>query len=100
LGGPLDLPDGHFAAVVASGVFTEGHAPPSSFDELIRVTRPGGHLVFNVRDDVWQTRGFRERQDGLEAAGRWRILEQSDPYRPFTVASPHLLARIFVYEVA
>jgi SAM-dependent methyltransferase len=99
LGEPLDFPDAHFAAVIASGVFTEGHAPHSSFDELIRVTRPGGHLVFNVRDDVYELQGFRERQEALEAAGRWRLRERSDPYRPFTVSEPHLRARIFVYEV-
>lgn len=98
LGETLDLPDASFAAVIASGVFTEGHAPHSSFDELIRVTRAGGCLVFNVRDDVYEQRGFRERQDALEAAGLWRLRERSEPYRPFTVTEPHLRARIFVYE--
>lgn len=97
LGGPLDFPDAHFAAVVASGVFTEGHAPHSSFDELIRITRPGGYLVFNVRNDVFEQRGFRERQDELEAAGRWRLQERTAPFRPFTVKEPGLFARIFVY---
>jgi predicted TPR repeat methyltransferase len=100
LGEPLAFPDAHFAAVIATGVFTEGHAPHSSFDELIRVTRPGGHLVFNVRDDVYEQRGFRERQDALEAAGRWRLVERSNPFRPFTLKEPHLRARIFVYKAA
>ena len=99
LGGRLDFADGHFAAVIASGVFTEGHAPHSSFDDLIRVTRPGGLLVFNVRADIYEERGFRERQEGLEAAGRWRLRERSDPYRPFTIKEAHLRALIFVYEV-
>lgn len=100
LGEPLDFPDHQFAAVIATGVFTEGHAPHSSFDELIRVTRVGGHLVFNVRDDVYKQRGFRERQEALETAGRWRLRERSDPFRPFTIREPHLRARVFVYEVA
>ena len=99
LGEHLDFPDAHFAAVIATGVFTQGHAPHSSFDELLRVTRPGGHLVFNVRDDIYEQQGFRERQDELEAAGRWRLRERSDPFRPFTLKEPHLRARIFVYEV-
>ena len=59
-----------------------------------------GHLVFNVRDDIYEQQGFRERQDELEAAGRWRLLERSDPFRPFTLKEPHLRARILVYEVA
>lgn len=100
LGERLDFPDAHFSAVIASGVFTEGHAPHSSFDELVRVTRPGGYLVFNVRDDVYEQQGFRERQEGLETAGRWRLRERSDPFRPFTIREPHLRARVFVYKVA
>ncbi|MCP4388822.1 MAG: class I SAM-dependent methyltransferase, partial [Gammaproteobacteria bacterium] len=48
LGRRLSYPDKHFAAVTASGVFTEGHAPLSGLDELVRVTRPGGLLVFSL----------------------------------------------------
>ncbi|WP_210526962.1 class I SAM-dependent DNA methyltransferase [Rubellimicrobium arenae] len=100
LGEPLDLPDAGFAAVISSGVFTAGHAPASSLDELLRVTRPGGVLVFSVRDDIHRTQGFRERQDALEAQGRWRLRERSEPVRAFTVREPHVLARVFVYEAA
>jgi predicted TPR repeat methyltransferase len=88
LGEPLDFPDDQFAAILVSGVFTEGHTPHSSFDELIRV----------VRDDIYEERGFRERQDKLEAEGLWRLRERSDRFRPFTVKEPDIFARIFVYE--
>jgi len=30
----------------SAGVFTDGHAPMDGFDELIRVTRPGGRRDF------------------------------------------------------
>ena len=46
LGEPQDFADGHSAAVFSAGVFTEGHAPLSGFDELVRVTRAGGRIVF------------------------------------------------------
>ncbi len=98
LGGSLDLPSRTFAAVVASGVFTEGHAPSSSFDELIRVTRPGGCLVFSVRNDLYEEGGFREEQDLLESQDRWRLRESSAPCRSFVIKEPHIFARIFVYE--
>jgi len=97
LGEHLDFPDGHFAAVIASGVFTEGHASHASFDELIRVTRPGGKLVFSVRADIYETQGFRERQAALEAEGRWRLCEASEKFRSFTVKEPDVFGRIFVY---
>jgi len=98
LGEHLDFPDAHFSAVIASGVFTEGHAPASSFLELIRVTRPGGKLVFSVRADIFDSHGFRERQAALEAEGRWRLCEATDKFRSFTIGEPDVFGRIFVYR--
>ena len=37
LGGELDFPSDAFSAIVATGVFAAGHAPPESFDDLQRV---------------------------------------------------------------
>ena len=92
LGERLDFPDHQFAAAIVSGVFTEGHAPPSSFDELIRVLQPGARIVFNVRQDVYENDGFREAQDALEGQGRWRLIERSAPFRPFTIKEPDIRA--------
>lgn len=100
LGEHLDFPEHSFAAAIIGGVFTEGHAPPSSFDELVRVCRPGAHLVFNVRQDVYENDGFREKQDALQYDGRWRLVERSKPFRPFTIKEPDILATIFVYKVS
>ena len=99
LGKRLDFPSNHFAGVISTGVFTEGHAPSSSFDELIRVTSPDGYVVFNVRDDIYEDQGFREKQDALEDQGLWRLVEKSDRFRPFTIKEPNIIARIFVYQV-
>ena len=99
LGGPLDFATDHFAACIVSGVFTEGHAPPESLDELIRVCGPGARVVFNVRQDIYENHGFREKQDALEGAGRWRLRERSERFRPFTIKEPDIRATIFVYEV-
>ena len=52
LGKTLPWPDGHFAAFFSTGVFTEGHAPASGLDELVRITRTGGHAIVTVRDIV------------------------------------------------
>jgi SAM-dependent methyltransferase len=99
LGESLDFPSNHFAAVISTGVFTEGHAPSTSFDELIRVTKPNGYLVFNVRDDIYEERGFREKQESLEKQGLWHFVEISDRFRPFTIKEPNVIARIFAYRV-
>ena len=70
MGKPLVFAADSFDAVVSTGVLTVGHAPPSSFDELIRITRTGGYIVFTLRTDVYEDRGFREKQTALESAGR------------------------------
>jgi SAM-dependent methyltransferase len=99
LGERLDFPSNYFAGVISTGVFTEGHAPSSSFDEMIRVTSPDGYVVFNVRDDIYEDQGFRGKQDALEDQGLWRLVEKSDRFRPFTIKEPNIIARIFVYQV-
>jgi len=48
LGTRLDFADDRFAASTALGVLTPGHGPPTALDEMLRVTRPGGHLIFTV----------------------------------------------------
>ena len=98
LGKSLPFPDGRFAAVMAAGVFTLGHAPAASLRELVRVTRPGGRLLFSVRDVVHDEQGFREEQAALEAGGQWRLLEAFGPVRAFSVKEPHVQVRLFAYE--
>lgn len=98
LGETLDLATGAFAGTIASGVFTDGHAPHSAFDELIRVTRPGGHIVFNVRETLYETGGFGDAMAALETAGRWRLAERSAPFRPFILGEAQVIARLFAYE--
>ena len=82
MGSPLDFPPGSFDGVISVGVFTVGHAPPGSFDELVRVTRPGGHIVFSLRPDTYEQDGFREKQSSLEAEGKWRLVEEGEKYPP------------------
>ena len=73
LGEPLDFSDEAFHATIAAGVFSAGHAPPESFDELVRVTEPGGYVIFSVRDDVYTSEGFEEKLEALQATivGAW-----------------------------
>ncbi len=88
MGLPLDFPPRFFDAVISVGVFTVGHAPARSLDELVRITRPGGHIVFSLRPDTCEQDGFRERQSLLEAEGKWRLVEEGEAYRPMPRGSP------------
>ena len=94
LGETLDFPDGAFDATICVGVLTLGHAPARSLHELARVTRPGGHVVFTLRPDVYENNGFREVQDVLAATGRWAFEEVSpNPWLPCRRASPTCCSR-------
>lgn len=99
LGETLPWPDDTFAAFLSTGVFTEGHAPASSLDELVRITRPGGHAIFTVRDSVLDTGGFRTAFDRLERTGRWSPVEESPSFRAFAVAEPEVTVKAFVFRI-
>ncbi|MEZ5812566.1 MAG: class I SAM-dependent methyltransferase [Rhizobiaceae bacterium] len=99
LGKPLPWADDHFAAFLSTGVFTEGHAPASSLDELVRITRAGGHAILTVRDTVLAEGGFDEKFAALESAGKWVPVEQSPPFRAFAIDEPDVLVGAFVFRI-
>ncbi|MGN6143921.1 MAG: class I SAM-dependent DNA methyltransferase [Mesorhizobium sp.] len=99
LGERLPWPDGHFRAFFSTGVFTMGHAPAAGLRDLVRITKKGGRAIFTVRDQVFDSGGFQAVFDGLEAAGKWRPVEQSPWFRCYAVAEPEAQVRTFVFEV-
>ncbi|TPK39914.1 class I SAM-dependent methyltransferase [Mesorhizobium sp. B2-5-4] len=99
LGGPLPWPDGHFRAFFSTGVFTISHAPASGLHELVRITKKGGHAIFTVRDQVFESGGFQVVFDELEQGGKWRTVEASPWFRCYAIAEPDALVRTFVFEV-
>jgi len=99
LGERLPWPDGHFRAFFSTGVFTMGHAPASGLRDLVRITKSGGHAIFTVRDQVLGSGGFQAVFDELEAAGKWRPVEQSPWFRCYAVAEPEARVKTFVFEV-
>ena len=99
LGGRLDFPDDAFGAVVSTGVFAAGHAPPESFDDLIRVTKSGGHIIFSVRTDVYEDSGFKDKQEAIEREGGWQLLEMTDPFAHLRFEDPNLKVQVFAYRV-
>lgn len=98
LGEKLKFSDGAFAAVVSAGVFTEGHAPASSFDELIRVSRPGGQIIFSVNSRVMASE-FEPKLDELEAAGKWKLRYRTGPHSIMSASGFDGSAFLFVYQV-
>ena len=90
---------GGFAGLTCIGVLTIGHAPAEALDELIRVTRAGGTVVFSMRTDFYIEGGFDTRQAALEATGKWRLLERSAPFQPMPHGEPDIWYELWAYEV-
>ncbi len=99
LGETLGFETGQFDAVISIGVFTLGHAPVDSFDELVRVTRPGGYVVFSLRVDMLEE-GYQDYFDKLTADGRWKLAEASDPYQPLPKGEPEVFHQIWAFQAA
>lgn len=100
MGESLDYATDSFDAVISIGVLTVGHAPASSFDELIRVTKPGGYIVFSLRPDVYRESGFKEKQDALESEGKWKLAEVSEAFQLLPKGEPDVYHQVWVYQVA
>lgn len=93
----LRITAAYYNLCVVVGVFTLGHAGPEGLDELVRITRRGGVLIFSasmpVLDDT-----FQAKIQHLCDQGKWRLLEATPPF-PTILNSPDALdGRVFAYQ--
>ena len=100
MGETLDYSTDQFDASVIVGVFTQGHAPARSIDELVRVVKSGGHIVFSLRTDTYLENGFKDKMDSLESAGLWKLVEVSDAYHPLPKGEPEVMHQVWVFQVS
>ncbi len=98
LGDELDYESGVFDGVVAAGVLTAGHAPAACLDELVRITRPGGHVIFTLRSDQ-RLPGYDEKMAELSDAGRWETVERGDEFQALPTGEPEVLVRVWAFRV-
>ncbi|MBM9520228.1 class I SAM-dependent methyltransferase [Desulforhopalus vacuolatus] len=75
---PLDIPNNKYDAIVCTGTFTYGHVTPDGFDELVRITKPGGTICFTVREGAYEDHGYGERLEKLESDNIWKLLNKFD----------------------
>jgi len=97
LGDPLPFADGAYDAVAACGVLTTGHAPASCLDELVRITRHGGHLVFTLRSDRTPP-GYDEKMAELDRSGRWELVERGGEFQAMPTSEPEVLVRVWAFR--
>ncbi len=98
LGERLDYATDSYDAVVSGGVFTAGHAPATALEELVRITRGGGHVIFTLRSDQ-RLPGFEEAIAELEQRRRWELVERGDEFQALPTGEPEVLARVWAFRV-
>ena len=99
MGETLEFATGVFDAAIGVGVLTLGHAPAHSLDELARVVKPGGLVVFTLRPDVYEQNGFRERQQQLESDGIWELAHVTEEFAGMPIGEPDVYFRVWIYRV-
>lgn len=99
MGEPLGFETNRYDATIGVGVLTLGHAPASSLDELVRVTKQGGYIAFTLRPDVYEQNGFREKQEQLVTDGKWELAEVTDEFHGMPKGEPDVLFQVWVYKV-
>lgn len=102
LGFPLDaFPNSHFAAAVLVGVFSFGQAPAHTLDEITRVVKPGGVVVFTMRTDFFESdaMGVRSRMEALEKDGVWQQVHLTEPEQYLPKKDPKAMFRVWCYRV-
>lgn len=99
---PVDaLQTDHFDAAILVGVLSYGQAPAEVFDELLRVVRPGGVIVFTWRTDFEREdpMGVRARVEALVRAGALAKIEITAPAPYLPLKDPQARFRVCSYRV-
>ena len=80
-------------------MLTTGHAPAGSMDELVRITRRGGHVIFTLRCDENGPPGFDEKLAELERSRRWELVERGEEFQAMPIGEPEVVVRVLAYRV-
>jgi SAM-dependent methyltransferase len=99
LGEPLDYPTGAYDAAIATGVFSVGHAPASGWDEVARMVKPGGYFVLTLRPDIFESNGFKAKEEELASSGKWELVEAAEPEQLLAKGEPGIFHQIRVYRI-
>ena len=100
MGEPLNFQTDWFDAVISVGALTEGHAPADSLDELVRITKPGGHIIYSLRTDLYEGAGFKEKNNHLAQLDKWTLVEKGDEIQGLPKRASDICVQAWVFEVS
>ena len=99
LGEPLALPTSFYDATMVIGVFARAHAPAVSLRELVRITKPRGHVIFTIRPEFYESSDFKQVVAELGDTGSWRLVERTEPFDGRFKDFPEVCLQVWVFEV-
>jgi SAM-dependent methyltransferase len=99
LANPLPEADNTYNAVICFGSLGPGHAPADCLDEFVRVTRSGGHVVFNTRAETYAKQDLKNKVEEIEATGKWLLAERSPIFRSYYLVEPDVTSQVYVFKV-
>lgn len=99
LGEPLDFATNSFDAVISIGTFTAGHAPARALGALVRVTKPGGYIVFSLPDYLGREGEFKQQHDALSNNGSWHLVQVTEPFTGLPKGDKTLMYQYWAYQV-
>jgi SAM-dependent methyltransferase len=100
LGSSLDFETDGFAVTYSIGCLAPGNAPPNSLDEFIRVTKPGGLVIWSTHAHLNErTQPYHDYRDKLTDAGKWALEFETNPFVSMPDGDPAIKHAIYVYRV-
>ena len=94
---PWPYPDEFADIVVCNGVLIYVE-DPGCLQEFLRVSKPGGHLYFMIREDGLAT--YWDTMCALERRGAWSLRHMTEPRENMPKQPQSILYRIYVYQKA
>lgn len=98
LGGRLDFADATFQVIFSTGTITPKHAPPESFDDLIRIVKPGGLIIFSMRNDPAQEPAYPAAVAQHEKEGNWNHVFSTNGFQSMPYGEPDITHQVHVYQ--
>ena len=89
-----------YDGVISTGVFVEGHVQMESLFELIRITKPGGYIVYSLYDPEYTLDYMQVHGEVIKQKKAQLIQMKLNPYkREFTKNFEYVYGYLVVWKV-